>query len=167
MRAYATENLFQVALTIGAEKLPSAWVSTRAGNVRRALFGSPELGKKLGHTPSTTKLAGIPFVLPVYNSSGQFLPGDDGCPIPREERIIGHEAATIGVALELAAATNQLVFGPVLAARTLVLAGRLVEVRVPGWRLVDNLYFHANADRVLARVQKAVVEALRETAREA
>ena len=167
MRAYATENLFQVALTIGAEKMPSSWVSTRAGNVRRALFASPELARQLGHTTTVAKLVSIPWVLPVYNSGGQFLPGDDGCPIPREERIIGHEAATIGVALELAAATNQLAFGPTLAARTLVMAGRLVEVRVAGWRLVDNLYFHANADRVLARVQKAVVGALRDTAREA
>lgn len=167
MRAYATENLFQVALTIGDEKMPSSWVATRAGNVRRALFASPEVARKLGPTPTPAKIATMPFVLPVYHSGNHFLPGDDGCPIPREQRIIGHEAATVGVALELAAATNQLTFGPALAARTLVMAGRLVEIRVPGWRLVDTLYFHANADRVLARVQKAVVEALRETARDA
>ena len=80
---------------------------------------------------------------------------------------MGHEAATVGVALELAAATRQLAFGPVIAARTLVLAGRLVEIKVQNWRLTESLYFHANADRVLARVQKAVVEALRETARDA
>jgi DNA-binding transcriptional LysR family regulator len=167
MRAYATENLFEVALTIGAEKMPPSWVSTRAGNVKRSLFASPELARRLGHGPPVAKVAKIPFVLPVYNSGGQFLPGDDGCPLPREQRIAGHEAATVGVALELGAATNQLVFGPTLAARTLVLAGRLVEVRVPGWRLVDNLYFHANGDRVLARVQRSVVAALREATAEA
>ena len=168
MRAYATENLFQVALTIGEEKLPDSWVSTRAGEVRRGLFASPDVAKRLGQNPSPEKLREVPFVLPIYNSAGQFLPGDDGCPIRREDRIMGHEAATVGVALELAAATHQLVFGPVISARTLVLAGRLAEIRVPGWHLTENLYFHANADRVLSRVQKAVVEALRkETAREA
>jgi DNA-binding transcriptional LysR family regulator len=169
MRAYATENLFQVAITIGEEKLPDTWVSTRAGSMRRGLFAAPEVARKLGQNPSVSKLLTIPFVLPVYNSGGggQFLPGDDGCPIPREDRIMGHEAATVGVGLELAAATEQLVFGPVIAARTLVLAGRLVEIRVSNWRLTESLYFHANADRVLARVQKSVVEALRETAREA
>jgi DNA-binding transcriptional LysR family regulator len=167
MRAYATENLFQVAITIGEEKLPDTWVSTCAGEVRRGLFASPEVARKLGPNPSPAKLADYAFVLPVYSSGGQFLPGDDGCPIPRQDRIMGHEAATVGVGLELAAATKQLVFGPVIAARTLVLAGRLVEIRVPGWHLTENLYFHANADRVLARVQKAVVEALKkETARE-
>lgn len=170
MRAYATENLFQVAITIGEEKLPDSWVSTPAGTMRRALFASPTLAKKLGQNPSIAKLKAIPFVLPVYSTGGggQFLPGDDGCPIRREDRIMGHEAATVGVALELAAATSQLAFGPVIAARTLVLAGRLVEIKVPSWRLTEGLFFHANADRVLARVQKAAVEALRETtAREA
>lgn len=167
MRAYATENLFQVAITIGEEKLPESWVSTRAGSVRRGLFASPEIAKKLGANPSPAKLLTVPFVLPVYNSGGQFLPGDDGCPIPREDRIMGHEAATVGVAFELAAATNQLAFGPVIAARTLVMAGRLTEIRVANWRLTEALYFHANADRVLSRVQKAIVEALRETAKEA
>jgi DNA-binding transcriptional LysR family regulator len=168
MRAYATEDLFQVAITIGEEKLPDTWVSTKAGNARRALFAAPDVARKLGRDPIPSKLTTLPWVLPVYNSGGggQFLPGDDGCPIPREDRIMGHEAATVGVALELAAATNQLVFGPVIAARTLVLAGRLVEVKVPGWRLTEALYFHANADRVLSRVQKAIVETLRETARE-
>jgi DNA-binding transcriptional LysR family regulator len=168
MRAYATENVFQVAITVGAEKLPDTWVSTQAGSMRRGLFASQEVARKLGSSPSVAKLRQIPFILPVYNSgsSGQFLPSDDGCPIPREDRIMGHEAATAAVGFELAAATNQLVFGPVIAARTLVMAGRLVEVRVPSWRLTEAVFFHANADRVLARVQKAIVEALRDTAQD-
>lgn len=168
MRAYATENVFQVAITIGEEKLPEQWVSSKAGTMRRGLFASPQLAKKLGKEPSKERLLEVPWILPVYSTGGggQFLPGDDGCPIPRADRIMGHEAATVGVALELAAATNQLAFGPAIAARTLVMAERLVEVKVAGWRLVDTLYLHTNGDRVLARVQKAMVEALRETAKE-
>lgn len=166
MRAYATENLFQIAITMGQETLSDAWVSTRAGVIRRGIFASPELARKIGANPTPAKLVAYPFILAVYHTGGQFFPSDDGCPIPREDRIMGHEAATVGVALELAAATNQLVFGPVLSARTLVMAGRLVELRVPGWNLTEALYFHANADRVLARVQKSIVEALRETAPE-
>lgn len=166
MRAYATENLFQIAITIGPEDLPDTWVSAKAGEVRRGLFSSPGIAKRLGQSPSMEALCKVPFILPVYNSGAQFLPSDDGCPIPREKRIMGHEAATVGVGLELAAATDHLVFGPVIAARTQVLAGRLVEIKVPGWHLTENLYCHANADRVLSRVQKAVVESLRQTAQE-
>jgi DNA-binding transcriptional LysR family regulator len=166
MRAYATENLFHIAITVGPEKLPDAWVSTPAGSVRQGLFASPEVARQLGPSPSPSKVMACPWVLPVYNAGGQFLPSDDGCPLPREERIMGHEAATVGVALELAAATDSVVFGPVVSARTLVLAGRLAEVRVRGWHLTEDLYFHANADRVLARVQKAIVESLRRAARD-
>jgi DNA-binding transcriptional LysR family regulator len=166
MRAYATESLFQLAITLGPEKLPDPWVSTPAGSVRRGLFASPEVAKQLGPHPSPSKVLAYPFVLPVYNSGGQFLPSDDGCPIPRAERTMGHEAATVGVGLELAAATNHVVFGPAVAARTLVLAGRLAEVRVRGWHLTEELYLHANADRILSRMQKAVVEALRSAARD-
>ena len=167
MRAYASDNLFHIALTIGEEKMPDAWVSTRAGSLHQGLFGSPALSKQLGPNPDPRDLAKIPFILPVSHSGNQFLPSEDKCPLPREQRINGHEAGTIGVGLELAAAANQLVFGPVIAARTLVLAGRLVEIRVPGWRTTEILYFHADADRVLARVQKSVVEMLRNEAREA
>jgi DNA-binding transcriptional LysR family regulator len=166
MRAYATENLFQIAVTIGPEKLPDAWASTSAGTVRRGLFASPDVAARLGPNPTPAKVLAHPFVLPVYNSGGQFLPSDDGCPIPREERIMGHEAATVGVALELAAMTNHVVFGPAVAARTLVMAGRLTEVRVRGWTLTEELFLHANVDHVLARAQKAMVEALRHTAKE-
>jgi DNA-binding transcriptional LysR family regulator len=168
MRAYATENVFQIAITIGEEKLSESWVSTKAGVMRRGLFATPELARKLGPSPSKEKIVQYPFILPVYSTGGggQFLPGDDGCPIPTADRVMGHEAATVGVGIELAAATHQLVFGPTIAARTLVLAGRLVEIKVPGWNLNETLYLHTNADRVLARVQKSIVEALRKTAKD-
>jgi len=162
MRAYAGESLFHVAVTIGPEKLPPTWASSRAGVVRRGLFGSPAVAKRLGPNPSAASLREVPFIVPVYNSGAQFLPSDDGCPIPREERAVGHEVATVAVGLELAAATGQLVFGPVFAARPLVSAGRLVEIEVRDWsRMTDDLYVHTNADRVLARVQRAIVDALR------
>jgi hypothetical protein len=161
MRAYASERIFDVALSIGQEQMPPSWVATRIGEVRKALFAPPALAKRLGPRPSVRSLADVPFVCPIYNSGGQFMPGDDGCPLPRSERTIGHEAATLGVALEIAAASEQLVFGPVVAARSLVHAGRLVELRVPGWHLTDSLYLHANADVVLVRIQKVIVNALR------
>jgi DNA-binding transcriptional LysR family regulator len=163
IRGYATEGLFDLALTLGAERLAPGWAATRVAAVRRGLFASPRLAKSLGPKPTPTRLRAVPFVTPVYQSSNQLLPGDDGCPIPRSERIIGHEAATAAMAFELAAVSDQLAFGPVLAAQTLVQAGALVEIRVTGWKLVDDLYLHAHEERVLAAVQKAMIEALRST----
>jgi DNA-binding transcriptional LysR family regulator len=161
MRAYANEGIFDVALSVGQEQMPGSWVVTRVGEVRKALFAPPALARRLGPRPSPKTLEEIPFVCPVYNSGGQFMPGDDGCPLRRSDRTVGHEAATLGVALDVAAASDQLVFGPVVAARALVDTGRLVELKVPGWHLTDALYVHANADVVLARVQRVIVNALR------
>jgi len=163
IRAFANERVFDIALTVGEERLSSAWVSTRVGNVAKSLFGSPRIAKRLGRRPSVARLREVAFVCSVNDKNGRWLPGDDSCPLARSERIVGHEASTFGVALELAAASDQLVFGPTIAARTAVAAGRVVEIDVPEWRVVDSLFFHANADRVLARVQRSIVAALRAT----
>ncbi len=161
MRAYATENVFELGITVGAEKMPGSWTSTRVGPLRRALLASPSVARSLGSRPSPARIAELEFVMPVYNSGGEFLPGDDACPLARRDRKAGHESSTIGVALALAAESGQLVFGPAIAARPYIASGRLVEVRVPGWRLTEDLYLHANDDRVMARTQRAILAAAR------
>lgn len=161
IRGYATEGLFDTALTLGGERLAPGWLPTRVATVRRGLFASPRLAKSLGAKPSPARLRAVPFVTPIYQSANQLLPGDDGCPLPRSERIIGHEAATAAMAFEIAAVSEQLAFGPVLAATSLVRAGALVEIKVPGWRLSDALFLHTHGDRVLSSIQRAMIGALR------
>jgi hypothetical protein len=86
---------------------------------------------------------------------------DDDCPLPSSERRLGHEAQTIGLALELAARTDQLVFGPVIAAKRHIDGGTLVEVPVEGWNVRETLFVACNSDRVLSRVQGAILKAIR------
>src|SRR5690606_10925475 len=104
-------KVFQIALTIGKETFPEPWVATAAGSARLGLFASPTLARTLGPHPTAAKIKAVPFVLPVVRAgAAQLLPGNDQCPIPREERIMGHEAVTVAVALELTAETDQLTF---------------------------------------------------------
>ena len=162
LRAYAGEALFDSALTVGPERFPKSWVSTRIGELRKALFASPATAKKLGRMPvSTERLRAVPFISPVVHNSGQVVPVDEGCPIPPGERVLGHEAATIALGLELAACSEQVVFGPLIAASPHLKAGKLVVVEVQGWDLADPLFFACNGDRVLAREQRALVECMR------
>jgi DNA-binding transcriptional LysR family regulator len=161
IRGYADENLFQVALSLGEEKMPRSWVSTKVAQLRRALFASPALAKELGKNPTPEALRDVPFVQPVYQSGPDILPADDGCPLPRTERTHGHEASTIGVGLQIAVASKHLIFGPVVAALPLLRSKELVEIPVAGWRSVDQLYVHVNADRVLASDNRAIVASLR------
>jgi DNA-binding transcriptional LysR family regulator len=160
IRAYAEEGAIDMALTLSVEKLPRAWVSTKVGPVKVSLFAPPELAESLGKKPTLDRLREVPFVVPVQFSSGQVLPGEDGFPLTRADRTHGHEAATIAVALELAATCGQLTYGPELAARRLLSQGRLVEVKAPGVLTNVDLYLHANSERVLARLHKDAIRVI-------
>lgn len=157
VRAYAVENFFDVALVVGSEKLPGAWVNTGAGQVRKALFAAPEVARKVGTPPVDPKrLAELPFVTPIYNVNGQFVPADDGCPLGHTQRRLGHQSQTLVVGLDLARSTGQLIFGPAIAAHAHVARGELVEVRVRGWDVREPLTLAVNGERVRARTQKAL-----------
>ena len=166
VRAYAPENFFEMAiLGRSADRMPTNWVSVRVGETRSAVFATPALARRLQPFPvSVDKLRSVPFVTPIYNADGRYLAVDDDCPLTVAERKTGHAAQTVGIALELASATSQLVFGPVVAARRFVATGALVEVPVRGWAVKEPLYVCCNADRMMAKVQTAVVKAMREAA---
>jgi DNA-binding transcriptional LysR family regulator len=164
VRAYAPENFFEMAiLSRSADRMPTTWVSVKVGELRSGLFGTPELARRIGPSPvSVDKLRAVPFVTPIYHAEGRYLAVDDDCPLTLAERTTGHSAQTIGIALELAARSHQLVFGPVVAARRLVATGALVEIHVRGWSVKDPLFISCNADRMMAKVQTAVVKTMRE-----
>jgi hypothetical protein len=158
-----TENVFDLTLlTRGADRLPNAWTSLNIGDVRQALFGRPDLARSLGPFPiSPEHLREVPFICPIYHRDGQFVLVDDDCPLALADRRIGHQAQTIGLALELASISDQVVFGPFIAARRHVQLGALVEIPVQGWKVNEPLHIVCNTDRVLARVQRGVATALR------
>ncbi len=161
IRAFAQQRVFDLALTVGEQQLGIGWVSTRVGSVPQALFGSPRVARRLGKKVSVARVRELAFVCSLHDKGGRWLPGDDRCPLPRSQRIVGHEAATFGVAIELAAACDQLVFGPTVAARAAVEVGKLVEIDVPELHVTDTLDFHADGVRVLARTQRAIMSVLR------
>jgi DNA-binding transcriptional LysR family regulator len=164
IRALAAQNVFDVALLpSSAERLPASWTSEQAGELKKSLFGTPAMQKRLGPGPvAADRLRDIPFVCPIYNAEGAFVAVDDDCPLSHSERRLGHEAQTIGLALELAARTDQLVFGPVVAARRHLGEGSLVEIRVRGWNVTEPLHIACNGDRVLSRVRAAALKAVHE-----
>jgi DNA-binding transcriptional LysR family regulator len=161
LRVYAAESFFDMALTLGPERFPDAWISAEVGEIPKVLFAPPEMARALGPTPvDPEKIRDVPFVCPVYNHNGQFLVADDGCPLGADRRR-GHEVQTIGVALAIAEATGQLVFGPRVAGRAAVQEGRMVEIAVKGWDVRDPAFLACNGERMLARAQREVVAAVR------
>jgi DNA-binding transcriptional LysR family regulator len=156
-RAYAGDDVFQLALTSSEEPLTHAWSSEKLGTLRQAFFAAPSVAAKTGTTVTRKQLRDLPFVMPIYHRNGQLLPGEDGCPIPRSDRVTGHEVPTAAVAFEIAATTRQIAFGPEIAARAHVRDGRLVELQLEGEVTTVDLYFQVNQDRVLERTRAKVV----------
>jgi DNA-binding transcriptional LysR family regulator len=162
LRPHTGDGLFDASLAPGRARLPPAWQATALGEMRRALLARPALARRLGRGPvPVERLRELPFIGPSYTVNGQFVPVSDDCPLPVGERRQGHTVPTIAVALEVAQRTDQLVFGPLIAARRLLDERRLVEIPVEGWRVVDPLLFACDTRRLLAREHRTIVAALR------
>jgi DNA-binding transcriptional LysR family regulator len=162
VRTFASANSFDATVLIGTPRLPETWAVSEIGSCRKTAFASPALARRLGPQPlPAERLRDFPFVSPVYNLNGQFVPVDDDCPLPVGGRRAGHEVQTIGMALELAAQTDQIVYGPAFAALHQNLRGAVTELHVRGWNVREPVYLACNVDRVLARRQTALVRGLR------
>lgn len=163
LRAYSAEDFFDLCMMhAGMDRLPPSWSSVHVGEIRQALFASPALARKLGTQPvGEERVRTVPFISPVYYADGHLVPAQDDCPLHRSDREVGHQVLTVVLAMELATKSEQLVFGPCIAARTHLETGKLVEVRVQGWNVRSQLYLACNGDRVLARVRNAIADALR------
>jgi DNA-binding transcriptional LysR family regulator len=164
LRARVAENLFDVALSPGGiENRPAAWTSDGVGPLRIGLFARPLFAKRLGPMPLTEeRVRALPFIGPAKVVGDALLTTGDDCPLPIGDRWIAHEVQTIGAALEFACRSDQVVFGPYVAARRHVKAGSLVEIPVSGWDVYEPLHVLCNSDRVLSRVRIAVLQAAAE-----
>ena len=151
---------FEVALSTGIPRTPPTWTAEIVGEMHAGLFARPELARRLPRaTPDA--LRKIPFIVPVTFRNDQWEAIDDGCPIPVAERVAGHEAPSIGLALEIASAVPQLAFGPRLAARSHLKEGRLVEVPVKDWNIAVSLWLAVDANLTAARDFKRMTAAAR------
>jgi DNA-binding transcriptional LysR family regulator len=163
LRGYAAEELFDVALLSGGVTgLPTKWVSVRIGEFRKSLLASPVLAKKLGPRPTLAQVRAEAFVGPIAYDGGKYVPSTDDCPLGLEERTVASEVGTMALALLVASECGHLLFGPVIAAQREIESGALVELRVPGWTVTEELFLACDAERVMARDQTAIVAAIRE-----
>ena len=163
IRASIAENVFDVAVLRGG--VPThlvGWTSEAVGELRAGLFARPAFVDRLEPTPLLpVQVQPLPFVGPTRAERNLFFSAIDDCPLPPEERIIAHQMQTIRSALEFVSRTDFVVFGPLLAARPYLEVGELREIPVIGWNVRETVHVVCNADRVLARVRTATIDAVR------
>jgi len=158
IRSLIPRRVFDVALSLGELPLSSTWESQPVGEVEKALFASPATMAQLGTGPiAIEKLATLPIISPIYLTDGGVLPVDDDGPLPRRERTIGHEVMTFGLGLAIAARTDQLVFGPVIGALSMLETGAVVRVTVKGWSSRETLKLAYNTERITKPQQRNIV----------
>lgn len=157
IRASAARRQFELALLLGQQSLPPQWISEEVGVVSSGLFAAPRLAKRLKHA-SVDALLHIPFVTPIKWVDGQWEPFEDNCPLPVAKRRAGHEVASIALALTLATHSEQLVFGPHIAARPYLAKGQLVEVKTP-WSVEAPLMLAFDSERITANELRALRKA--------
>lgn len=154
-RALALEDVYDVALLADDRPLGEPFTHERIGEVQNSLFARPALAKRLGPGPvAPDELRSIPFVMPLSLQDSRLARGRDLCPLPFEHRMAGHGAATFGTALELAASSDSIVFGPLVSARRHLARRELVEVEVEGWAIRWPIYLACHTTRVQARMAK-------------
>jgi len=159
IRAQAPTGIFDAAFIIGPPISLDTWASVVLGELQNRLFATPEVAKRLGPAPvDIARIKEERFVSPVNSRDGNFVPLDDGCPLPYGQRLNGHEAQTLQLALDLAVASNQVVFGPVAAALGRLLAGQLVAIEVDGWDTSQTLSLAMNVDRVTSQTRASIVK---------
>jgi DNA-binding transcriptional LysR family regulator len=160
IQAHASSAFFEIALSAGPLALPETWSSVKLFDVRFGFLTTPQTQASLGEKPTLESIAKQPFVLPILMTAGEIVPGDDGCPIPRDTRIRGDEADTIGAALDLITSTNHVVFGPLIAAKPWLASGALVQIEGDGFEKRAPLFLHVHGDRVTGQVQRRIVSAI-------
>lgn len=160
-RALAFEDVFDVALISEDRPLGDVYSHEKLGSAPSCVLARPSLAHKLGPKPvAEEKLQAVPFVMPALLADTRVVQGRDLCPMPFEQRTQGHSAATFHAALELAASSDQIVFGPRVTARPWLDRGELVEVPVQGWDVRWDVWLACHTTRVQARTAKALRRAL-------
>jgi DNA-binding transcriptional LysR family regulator len=160
-RALAFEDVFDLALLADDRSLGELYTHEAVGETESCLFARPALAQRLGPAPVPPEsLHGIPFVMPLLLQDTRVTGGRDLCPLAFEHRTHGHAAATFGAALELAACSDHLVFGPRVAARGQLARRELVEIEVEGWSIRWTIYLACHTTRVQARTARAIKSVL-------
>jgi len=148
------KGAFEAAVHTGNLPWPNTWATERIGSLRWVLIGKK--GHPLGSKTTEERISKFPFIIPNYWTSEGFSVGNDFCPLPLIERIRGHETSSARGAVEIAAATHQLIFVPRIAARSLIEQKRLMIIEVKEWKknVSKEIFLSVKADAVTKKLQR-------------
>ena len=153
-------GFFDIAIHVGKMDWPQSWTSLLLGKFNLGLYAGAN--HKL---PSSCTFADVkkqPFVVPTYFTKNRFYYGTDGCPLPIRDRIIGSEASSADIAMEIISNSDQVTFIPSLIAKKALIRGQIKELKVKEWGPIYNsLYLSVHGERVTQHLQRVLVRELK------
>lgn len=156
----AIKGAIDIALHTSQERWPKTWDTKVVGEIRWGLYA--RAGHPLGTYATEAEILRYPFVVPTYWDGETYTIGNDQCPIPWQQRRLGHETSTADTAAQIVRYSNQVAFLPDLLMRVSPSASELVELHVEKWKpMRRKLYLSMQADRFTKAYQTKLIHKIK------
>ncbi|ASD63943.1 LysR family transcriptional regulator [Bdellovibrio bacteriovorus] len=153
LRQTATEGVLDVALHLEEIQWPQTWSAAEVGSMRWNLY----VGKNhpLKGSVSKEELLKFPFARSAYWNGRAIAQAADHLPIPRSERIMGHEMQTALTAIEIVQHSNNVALIPNIIARKAEEAGLIRSLKIRGLDPIESrIYLSVRSDKISQRLFK-------------
>jgi len=147
--AAGLRNAFEVAFYFGKIEWPGTWFSMKVGEIPW------EFCVRKNHPLTQLKKVRVKdirpyrFVLPTYWTQEGLFEGDDSCPIPRTQRLVGSETSTAEAAIAIVRESPYIGFLPSILIKTYEDLGRVSTLNVESVAKVKRpLFMAARADAI-------------------
>nr|BFD59393.1 hypothetical protein CKG001_15000 [Bdellovibrio sp. CKG001] len=153
LRQTASEGVLDVALHLEEIKWPQTWSAAEVGSMSWDLY----VGKNhaLKGTVGRDELLKYPFTRSAYWNGRAIAQAADNFPIPRSERIQGHEMQTALTAIEIIQHSNNVALIPNIIARKYEEAGLIRSLKVRGVDLAEaKIYLSVRSEKISQRLFK-------------
>lgn len=153
LRQTATEGVLDVALHLEDIQWPQTWSAVEVGVMTWNLYAGRN--HPLKGTVSKEELLKFPFTRSAYWNGRAIAQAGDNFPIPRSERIIGHEMQTALTAIEIVQHSDNLALIPNIIARKYEDAGLIQSLKVRGMDLAESkIYLSVRSDKISQKLFK-------------
>ncbi len=144
-------HAFELAFHFGRHEWPGTWFQDKIAEVGWSLCCSASHAFAKKRAVSSSEVLKHKFIMPAYWTQEGFALGDDGCPVPANKRLKGHETSTAEAAMALVRSTDQLAFLPNLLIRTHEERGEVRRLEVKGWLAPSRPLFMTVRSDLLSR----------------
>ncbi|WP_374035614.1 LysR substrate-binding domain-containing protein [Bdellovibrio bacteriovorus] len=151
LRQTATEGVLDVALHLEDIQWPQTWSAAEVGSMHWNLY----VGKNhpLKGSVSKDELLKFPFARSAYWNGRSIAQAADPLPIPRSERIMGHEMQTALTAIEIVQHSNNVALIPNIIARKAEEAGLIRSLKIRGLDPIESrIYLSVRSDKISQRL---------------